>query len=64
MPMSINRSNMTVKEILDRAAADATFRNLLYTDPGAALASYNLTDADRAALSDPSAVRAALVSSG
>ena len=48
MPMSINGKNKTVAEILNRAATDACFRNLLYTDPGAALTGYNLSDADRA----------------
>lgn len=60
MPMSINRKDKTVTEILARTAADAAFRNLLYTDPGAALTSYNLSPADRAALSDPETVKAAL----
>ncbi|MCO6453410.1 MAG: hypothetical protein J5I90_21690 [Caldilineales bacterium] len=60
MPMSINGKNKTVAEILNRASTDAAFRNLLYTDPGAALAGYNLSDADRAALSDPETVKAAL----
>jgi hypothetical protein len=58
--MSINRSNKTVNEILSRAAADSGFRAWLLASPGAALAGYTLADADRAALSDPHAVRAAL----
>ncbi|MCO6449635.1 MAG: hypothetical protein J5I90_02490 [Caldilineales bacterium] len=60
MPMSINGKNKTVAEILNRAATDAAFRNLLYTDPGSALAGYDLPADQRQALSDPEAVKAAL----
>jgi len=60
MPMSINRKDKTVAEILARAASDPAFRNLLYTDPGAALAGYNLSSVDRAALSDRETVQALL----
>lgn len=51
MPMSINGSK-NIEEIMQRAVSDATFRDLLYTDPGAALAGYSLTYEERAALSD------------
>lgn len=57
MPMSINQPSRAVSDILNRAATDSAFRNLLYTDPGAALTGYNLTDTERAELSDPEAVR-------
>lgn len=57
MPMSINRYSKTVNDIIQRAASDATFRNLLYTDPGAALAGYTLNDAERADLSNPQVVQ-------
>ena len=60
MPMSINRKNKTVADILNRAATDASFRNLLYTDPGSALSGYDLNPADRAALSDPATLKMAL----
>lgn len=60
MPMSINRSSKNVNDILSRAASDAAFRTLLLTNPTAALANYSLTDAERAALSDPQAVKAVL----
>lgn len=56
MPMSINRSSTTVNEIVNRAASDVAFRNLLYTDPGAALAGYSLTAQERVALSDRATV--------
>ena len=60
MPMSINRSSRNVNDILTRAASDASFRTLLLSNPSAALANYSLTNEERAALSDPQAVRAAL----
>lgn len=41
-----------VKEIIDRAVKDEAFRNLLFTNPDAALAGYSLTDEDRALLSN------------
>ncbi len=56
MPMSINSPTRAVSEIIQRAVSDAAFRNLLYTDPGAALAGYNLTADERAALSDRTTV--------
>lgn len=52
MPMSINRKSKVVADILERAATDAAFRTLLLTNPAAALAGYNLTGEERAALSD------------
>lgn len=60
MPMSINRKSKVVDAILTRAASDAAFRNQLLANPAAALAGYSLTDEERAALSDPEAVKAAL----
>ena len=48
MPMSILQPSSAVSNILNRAATDPAFRNLLYTDPGAALAGANLTDTDLA----------------
>lgn len=60
MPMSINRSSKNVNDVLSRAASDASYRSLLLTNPGAALAGYSLTDAERTALSDAEAVKAAL----
>jgi hypothetical protein len=58
--MSINRKSKTVADILDRAATDSAFRTMLLMNPAAALAGYTLTDEERAALSDPGAVKAAL----
>jgi hypothetical protein len=58
--MSINRSSKNVNDVLTRAASDASFRALLLASPSAALANYSLTSEERAALSDPQAVRAAL----
>ncbi len=52
MPMSINRTSKPVSDIIARAVRDAAFRNLLYTDPRAALAGYSLTAEEQAALSD------------
>ena len=60
MPMSINRSSKNVTEVLTRAASAASFRTLLLSNPSAALANSSLTNEERAALSDPQAVRAAL----
>lgn len=60
MPMSINRTSQTVNEIIQRALKDAGFRNQLLSDPAAALSGYTLTADERAALSDPKAVKAAL----
>jgi hypothetical protein len=36
----------SVQNIIGRAASDATFRALLFRDPGQALAGYDLTDAE------------------
>lgn len=52
MPMSINRNSPPVSEVLTRAASDVGFRELLLRNPAAALAGYDLSDDDRAALSD------------
>lgn len=60
MPMSINRKSKTVAEILDRAARDAAFRSLLLANPAAALTGYNLSNDERAALSDRETVIALL----
>lgn len=43
MPMSILQPSSAVSNILNRAATDPAFRNLLYTDPGAALAGAIMT---------------------
>lgn len=40
----------TVKTIIGRAAAEPEFRGLLFRDPPAALAGYDLAEAERAAL--------------
>ena len=40
----------SVQNIIGRAASDATFRALLFSDPGQALAGYDLTDAEIATL--------------
>lgn len=37
-----------VHQVLERALGDAAFRELLASDPDAALAGYDLTDAERA----------------
>ncbi len=60
MPMSINSPSKAVADILKRASTDAAFRSQLLATPGAALASYSLTDEERALLSNAQAVRAAL----
>ncbi len=57
MPMSINRSNPTIAEILSRAVSDPTFRDQLLNDPAVALAAYNLSAEERAALSDRATTR-------
>lgn len=43
-------SQKTVAEIIGRAAAEPDFMNLLFNDPGKALAGYDLDDADKAML--------------
>jgi hypothetical protein len=58
--MSINRTKPPVSDIIRRAATDATFRNLLLSDPNAALKGYTLNPQERAALSDAESVQAAL----
>lgn len=60
MPMSINSPSKAVADILQRARTDAAFRSQLLSAPGAALANYSLTDEERALLSNPQAVRAAI----
>ncbi len=40
----------TVTTIIGRAVAEPEFRTALFADPAAALAGYDLTEADRAAL--------------
>ena len=57
MPMSINRSSPTVVDVLSRAARDPAFRDLLLSDPASALAGYNLSGDERAALSDRATVQ-------
>jgi hypothetical protein len=54
--MSINRTSKPVSDIIDRAVSDAAFRDLLYTDPAAALSGYSLTAGEQAALSDRATV--------
>ena len=60
MPMSINSPTKPVADILKRATTDLAFRTQLLASPTAALSGYNLTSEERALLSDPQAVRAAL----
>jgi hypothetical protein len=43
-------SQKTVSEIIGRAAAEPEFMNLLFNDPGKALAGYELDDAEKAML--------------
>jgi hypothetical protein len=43
-------SDKVVKEIIDKAISDETFRNQLFTDPEAALKGYDLTDDERKTL--------------
>jgi len=51
MPMSINRYSKTAVAIIQRAAADPSYRSLLLHDPDAALAGQDLSATERAALS-------------
>lgn len=44
-------SQLAVQEIIGRAATDAEFRALLFSDPDAALKNYELTADERDALS-------------
>lgn len=57
MPMSINRYSRVVNEIIQRAADDAAFRSQLISNPSAALSGYNLSDSERADLSNPATVK-------
>lgn len=43
-------SQKAVSEVVGRAAAEPEFMNLLFNDPGKALAGYDLDDAEKAAL--------------
>lgn len=43
-------SQKAVSEVIGRAAAEPEFMNLLFNDPGKALAGYELDDADKAML--------------
>ncbi len=45
-------SHETLLEIVERAMNDAAFRKLLFSNPDKALAGYDLTDEERALLSD------------
>lgn len=45
-------SQQVVLEIIEKAVNDETFRNLLILAPEVALADYDLTDEERAMLSD------------
>ena len=45
-------SEVVLKEIVDRAVADDSFRKKLLSDPTSALAGYDLTDAERELLSN------------
>lgn len=43
-------SQKSVSEVIGRAAAEPEFMNLLFNDPGKALAGYELDDAEKAML--------------
>ena len=45
-------SEVVLKEIIDRAVSDESFRQKLLSDPTAALANYDLTDAEHELLSN------------
>jgi hypothetical protein len=45
-------SDVVLKEIIDRAVSDDSFRQKLLSDATAALKGYDLTDAERALLSN------------
>jgi hypothetical protein len=45
-------SQDAVSQIIGRAAVDATFRELLFSNPAQALQGYNLTDDERDALNN------------
>lgn len=60
MPMSINSPSKNVAAVLNRAATDSAFRSKLLASPSAALSGFTLTAEERAVLSDPQAVKAAL----
>ncbi|MFQ5401406.1 MAG: Os1348 family NHLP clan protein [Anaerolineae bacterium] len=45
-------SEQAVKEVIQRAVTDETFRALLFSDPAKALEGYDLTNEERATLED------------
>ena len=45
-------SEVVLKEIIDRAVSDDSFRQKLLSDPAVALTGYDLTDAERELLSN------------